>query len=78
MEIRDLEAKLRQAYVNRALAVQIAQKEVAQKREKELREAEHQVFYAMYSIFFIASMSLPELLVFNAIFLHSRELKPKG
>lgn len=42
VEIRDLEAKLRQAYVNRALAVQIAQKEVTQKREKELREAEHQ------------------------------------
>ena len=45
VEIRDLEAKLRQAYVNRALAVQIAQKEVTQKREKELREAEHQVFF---------------------------------
>ena len=47
VEIRDLEAKLRQAYVNRALAVQIAQKEVTQKREKELREAEHQVFYTI-------------------------------
>ena len=29
-----------------------------------------------YSIFFIASITAP--MVFNAIFMHSRELKPKG
>ena len=50
MEIRDLEAKLRQAYVNRALAVQIAQKEVTQKREKELMEAEHQVIHILLEL----------------------------
>ena len=56
VEIRDLEAKLRQAYVNRALAVQIAQKEVTQKREKELREAEHQVFYTIQSFSLLQSI----------------------
>ena len=42
MEIRELEAKLRQAYVNRALAVQVRQKELAGQKEKEEQETEHQ------------------------------------
>jgi len=42
VEIRDLEAKLRQAYVNRALAVQVKQKELADQQEKAEREADHQ------------------------------------
>jgi len=41
VEIRDLEAKLRQAYVNRALAVQVKQKELADQQEKADREADH-------------------------------------
>ena len=42
VEIRELEAKLRQAYVNRALAVQVRQKELSDQREKEEQEVEHQ------------------------------------